>query len=214
MMAQVDVDHNGKLDLSEFIVMMYNNYLETEDDLVNALNCHKVSRYMTLEQEIKFCEQNGMKVEVYDQDNFKITLEDERLQAIGEMKLRLEPKEGEENGRVEESSNVLGLSDTGSESTFVTHQVARRHRFKKLRILKLKLKTLGGLSNISTFMYQVPIFDYKKNKYVLIEAAGVDHIGRAKMMSNDLQITVNKVLKPYNLHVTDLEAPRFADLES
>ena len=32
-MAQADVDHNGKLDLTEFIVMMYNNYLETEDDL-------------------------------------------------------------------------------------------------------------------------------------------------------------------------------------
>merc|ERR1712082_472138 len=58
--------------------------LETEEDLVNALNCHKMSRHMTLEQEIKFCEQNGMKVEVHDQDNFKVTLEDERLQAIGE----------------------------------------------------------------------------------------------------------------------------------
>ena len=33
IMAQADVDHNGKLDLSEFIVMMYNNYLETENDL-------------------------------------------------------------------------------------------------------------------------------------------------------------------------------------
>ena len=65
---------------------------------------------------------------------------------------------------------------------------------------------------MSTFMYQVPIFDHKKNKYVMIEAAGVDHIGRAKKMSNDLQITVNKVLKPYNLHVTDLETPRFDDL--
>ena len=32
------------------------------------------------------------------------------------------------------------------------------------------------------------------------------------MMSNDLQTTVNKVLKPYNLHLTDLEVPRFADL--
>ena len=28
MMAKVDVDHNGKLDLTEFIVMMYNHNLE------------------------------------------------------------------------------------------------------------------------------------------------------------------------------------------
>ena len=28
MMAQVDVDHNGKLDLNEFIVMMHNHNLE------------------------------------------------------------------------------------------------------------------------------------------------------------------------------------------
>ena len=28
MMAKVEVDHNGKLDLTEFIVMMYNHNLE------------------------------------------------------------------------------------------------------------------------------------------------------------------------------------------
>ena len=28
MMAMVDVDHNGKLNLTEFIVMMYNHNLE------------------------------------------------------------------------------------------------------------------------------------------------------------------------------------------
>ena len=27
-MARVDVDHNGKLDLAEFIMMMYNNSLD------------------------------------------------------------------------------------------------------------------------------------------------------------------------------------------
>ena len=28
LMARVDVDHNGKLDLAEFIMMMYNNSLD------------------------------------------------------------------------------------------------------------------------------------------------------------------------------------------
>ena len=73
---------------------------------IDALNCHKVSRYMSLEQELRFCEENGMEVEVQDQENFKITSEDERLQAIGEVRLRIEGKEGEENKRFEESSEV------------------------------------------------------------------------------------------------------------
>ena len=111
--------------------------LEDEDDLINALNCHKMSRYMSLQQELKFCEENGMEVEVQDQENFKITSEDERLQAIGEVRVKVESKEGEKMKESEKSSEVLSLSDSGSESSFVTHQLARRNRFKKLRILNL-----------------------------------------------------------------------------
>ena len=32
-MAMVDVDHNGKLDLTEFIVMMYNYNLDKENNI-------------------------------------------------------------------------------------------------------------------------------------------------------------------------------------
>ena len=72
--------------------------LEDEDDLIDALNCHKVSRYMTLQQELKFCEENGMEVEVQDQENFKIT----SIQAIGEVRVKVESKEGE---KIQESED-------------------------------------------------------------------------------------------------------------
>ena len=94
-----------------------------------------------------------MEVKVQDQENFKITSEDERLQAIGEVRVKVKSKEGEKMKESGKSSEVLSLLDSGSESTFVTHQLARRNRLKKLRILKLKLNTLGGVKNTTTFMY-------------------------------------------------------------
>ena len=132
--------------------------LGDEDDLIEALNCHKVSRHMSIQQELQFCEENGMMVEEQDHENFKIMATDERLQAIGDVKVRVENKEGEEKKEDDESSEVLGLSDTGSESSFVTHQLARKNKFKKIRILKLKLNTLGGIMNSKTFLYAVPIY--------------------------------------------------------
>ena len=107
---------------------------------------------------------------------------------------------------------MLGLSDTGSEASFVTHQLAKKNRFKKLRILNLKLNTLGGVSNDKTFMYAVPIYHHKKKEFVTIEAAGVTTIGRAKMITRELQGIVNTVLKPYNMSLTDLEVPRFDNI--
>ena len=63
---------------------------------------------MSLEQELRFCEENGMEVEVQDQENFKITSEDERLQAIREVRVKVESKEGDKNKGSEESSEVWG----------------------------------------------------------------------------------------------------------
>ena len=152
---------------------------------------------MTLQQELQFCEENGMVVEVMDHGNFKVTAGDERLQAIGDVTVRVESKEGEESKEGNESTDVLGLSDTGSEASFVTHQLAKKNRFKKLRILNLKINTLGGVTNDKTFMYAVPIYHHQKKDFVTIEAAGVTTIGRAKMMTRGLQGIVNTVLKPY-----------------
>ena len=45
MMAKVDVDHNGKLDLTEFIVMMYNHNLENNMEEENIEEMRMAFRY-------------------------------------------------------------------------------------------------------------------------------------------------------------------------
>ena len=46
MMAEVDADHNGKMELEEFIILMFRNDLSTIDDntedIKNALKKKKI----------------------------------------------------------------------------------------------------------------------------------------------------------------------------
>ena len=81
--------------------------------------------------------------------------------------------------------------------SFVTHSLAKRTKLKKIRILNLRIKTLGGFKNDKTFTYEVPVWNYKKKKYTMVEAAGINHIGRSRMMTRTMQKIVSEVLKPF-----------------
>ena len=45
LMARVDVDHNGKLDLAEFIMMMYNNSLDYNREQEQEQDIKQAFRY-------------------------------------------------------------------------------------------------------------------------------------------------------------------------
>ena len=153
---------------------------------------------MNLEQELIFEEEHGLPVESKDLKNFKVTAEEERLQAIGDIAVKTRcknNKDGEEDLCTKgEHKEALGLSDSGSEMSFVTHSLAKKNNLRKLRILNVRIKTLGGFKNDKTFIYEFQVWNYKKKKYTIVEAAGINHIGRSRMMTRTMQKIVNDVL--------------------
>ena len=112
----------------------------------------------------------------------------------------------------EEQEEVNTMSDNGSTGTFITHSQAGKSRLKKKRITNLRIKTLTGFKSFKTFIYVLPLWNFKKRKIQKIEASGVTHIGRCKRLSAKNRRVLDKVLQPAGMSSNDLTNPTHGEV--
>ena len=155
---------------------------------------------MSLEQEIERCKADGMLEDDIELDSFETSGGKQSIRTIGTALVG------------EEKCKVNTMSDNGSTGSFVTHAQARRSRLKKKRITNLRIKTLTGFKSFKTFVYSLPVGNFKKKKLQEIEATGVSHIGRCKPLSTKHRSILDKILKPAGLSSDDLTNPTHGEV--
>ena len=107
---------------------------------------------MTIEQEIEKCKSEGMLEDDVELNSFKSSGGRQNIRTIGSALVG------------EEQEEVNTMSDNGSTGTFITHSQARKSRLKKKRISNLRIKTLTGFKSFKTFIYILPLWNFKKRK--------------------------------------------------
>ena len=71
---------------------------------------------------------------------------------------------------------------------------------------------MAGETRERTFIYLVIQWHLLKKMFVEVEMAGVHEIGRTKIMTREMKMTLQNILSPYNMSLQDIEQPKFAPI--
>ena len=149
-----------------------------------------------IEKEIMEALEGGMECESSSSFTYKTSTGKEVLQSVGAALI------GE--GKVDSQS----LSDEGSQGSFITHKMARRTNCRKLRVTNMNVNTLSGEHTERTFVYLVKVWNFIKENFSFMECVGIHSIGRTRLMSHKMRLTLKKILGPYNMDLQDITNPK------
>ena len=175
-------------------------YAQYPDDEESYFYHHSFFLKLSIEQEIEKCKSEGMMEDDVELNSFETSGGRQNLRTIGTALVG----EGKEE--------VNTMSDNGSTGTFITHSQAHKSRLKKKRITNLRIKTLTGFKSFKTFIYILPVWNFKRRKIQRIEATGVTHIGRCKPLSAKNRRVLDKVLQPAGMSSNDLTNPTHGEV--